>query len=92
VELRELTGALLRRLRTSMRELRDKRDSCSFKRARRAGAINRSTPKHGAMVKLIELKTSKPSMISLSTRDQQRPPGNSKVPLQPHHRLQKWNH
>ena len=92
VELRELTGALLRKRKTSMRELRDNKDSCSFKRRRRIGAIEEFTLMSGAIRRSRELKTSRLLMINHFMRDQPRLPGNSKEQLLPLHRSQDLPH
>jgi hypothetical protein len=52
VASRELTGALKKRLRILTRDLSNKWDSCSPRKKRKTGVTNKSTPIHGATMKL----------------------------------------
>ena len=79
-ESREPTGAPRRRPRILMRGLRDNKDSCSSRDNKRTGATEVSTLTNGAMMKLLEEKVRRPSMINLFTRDQPRPPGKLMEP------------
>lgn len=79
-ESRELTGATRRRPRTSTREPRDNKDSCSFKSKRRTGAIEASTPTNGVIRKSREVNPRRPLTINLFTKDQPRLSGNSMDP------------
>ena len=77
---REPTGAPRRRPRILMRGLRDNKDLCSSRDSKRTGVIEVSTLTNGAMMKSLEEKVRRPSMINLFTRDQPRLPGKLMEP------------